>query len=493
MGLERSFLTSLSDGLDPDIQDNDPFINPDPVAWIEDHFIIPETKGIIPLEPYQKACLRQALSRNGSGLFNYSTIIWSDVKKSAKSTIAAAVALWMAFQVEWGQITLVANDLKQVDSRVGFYIRRAIELNPLLSDVCKVVRYQVTLPNRTIIESVPIDPSGEAGGNADMVVYSELWGAHQEAKKRMWAETTLPPAKFGRSFRWVETYAGYSGESLLLERLYQQGTKKEQGAYRLSTDGLPEGFPIFANDGVRMFCMWNDRGRMPWHTPEYYGQEEGVLIPNEFSRLHKNEWVSSVDVFVDPSWWLACQESEIRAGPENEPWIVAMDAGVSGDNFALIAVSRYPEDDTHTAVRYARKWEPPPGGKIDFQGTDEFPGPEMELRRLIEEKNIIEVAYDPYQLEDMAGRLRKEGLGWFKAFSQVKDRLIADSQLRQMIMERRIHHSGEHDLKEHIGNANAKIDPEERKIRIVKRSELLKVDLAVALSMANGECMRLNL
>jgi phage terminase large subunit-like protein len=255
---------------------------------------------------------------------------------------------------------------------------------------------------------------------------------------------------------------------------------------------LDEDFPVFANDQIRMFCLWNDRGRMPWHTPGYYGQEEGVLTPNEFSRLHKNEWVSSVDVFVEISWWNACQ-SEISLGPENEPWIVALDAGVSGDNFALVAVSRHSGNDTHSVVRYARKWAPPKGGKIDFQGTKEEPGPERELRRLIDEHNVIQIAYDPYQLEDMAGRLRKEGLGWFKAFSQAKDRLIADSQLRQMIMERRIHHSGEHDLKEHIGNANAKIDPEERKIRIVKRSELLKVDLAVALSMANGECMRLNL
>ena len=469
--------------------ENPLFINPDPVAWIEEHFHIPETRGIIPLEPYQKAMLRKALSRDENGLFNYSTIIWSDVKKSAKSTIAAAIALWMAFQVEWGQITLVANDLKQVDSRVGFYIRRAIELNPALADVCKIIRYQISLPNHTIIESVPIDPSGEAGGNADMVVFSELWGAHQEAKKRMWAEMTLPPAKFGKSFRWVETYAGYSGESLLLENLYQQGTKKDQGAYRLQVDGVDEDFPVFANDQIR---MWNDRGRMPWHTPEYYGQEEGVLIPNEFRRLHGNEWVSSVDVFVEKAWWNACQK-DIPPSQDNDPWIVALDAGVSGDNFAVVAVSRLPGEETHSAVRYAKRWLPPKGGKIDFQGTKEDPGPEMELRRLIEAHNVIQIAYDPYQLEDMAGRLRKEGLGWFKAFSQAKDRLIADSQLRLMIMECRVHHSGEHDLKEHVGNANAKIDPEERKIRIVKRSELLKVDLAVALSMANGECMRLNL
>ncbi len=30
-----------------------------------------------------------------------------------------------------------------------------------------------------------------AGGNADAVCFSELWGAHQEAQQRMWTEQTL--------------------------------------------------------------------------------------------------------------------------------------------------------------------------------------------------------------------------------------------------------------------------------------------------------------
>src|SRR5512139_248197 len=143
------------------------FIDSDPIAWIDKHFYIPETKGILPLEPYQREAFRRALKVGDDGLFRFSIVLWSDCKKSAKSTIAAAVALWRAFQVEWGQIVIVANDLKQADSRVGFYLRRAIELNPEMRALCKVVQYKVTLPNHTIIEAVPIDPTGEAGGNAD--------------------------------------------------------------------------------------------------------------------------------------------------------------------------------------------------------------------------------------------------------------------------------------------------------------------------------------
>lgn len=470
--------------LDKLIRPPNNLVDPDPIHWIESHFTIPETKAPLKLEPYQRRALTEATHLDQHGLFTNSIILWSDVKKSAKSTIAAAVALWRAFQVDWGQIVIVANDLKGADSRVGYYMRRAIELNPKFKGSCKLRNYSITLPNHTLIESVPIDPSGEAGGNADMVVFSELWGAHQEGARRMWSEMTLPPAKFGKSFRWVETYAGFSGESVLLEQLYQQGVKESE---RLDDD-----LEIYRNPTARMFCMWNTVGRMPWHTQEYYGQEQAVLLPGEFARLHRNQWATSQDNFIPIESWDACKVEPVQFD-KTWPTIIALDAAVSNDTFGIIAISRLPTDETHSVVRYSRRWLPPKGGKIDFQGTPEAPGPELELRRLLREYNIVEVAYDPMQLEDMAGRLKKEGLGWFRAFSQAGDRLIADSQLRQMILDRRIHHTGDPILREHMQNANAQIDPEARKIRIVKRSELLKIDLAVATSMANHETMRLNL
>jgi phage terminase large subunit-like protein len=62
-----------------------------------------------------------------------------------------------------------------------------------------------------------------------------------------------------------------------------------------------------------------------------------------------------------------------------------------------------------------------------------------------------------------------------------------------MIRERRYWHRGNPEMAEHIQNADAKIDPEDRKIRIVKRAERLNVDLAVCAAMGCRELMRLNL
>jgi phage terminase large subunit-like protein len=459
---------------------------PDPIEWITENVWVPETpdKRLI-LAPYQEAVLRKALTPLENGTWPYSIVVWSDLKKSIKSTIAAAVALYLAHHLEWGQIVIVANDLKQADSRVGYYVRRAIELNPALRDHCKVRNYLIKFPGHTTIESVPIDPTGEAGGNADLVIFSELWGAHEKAQQRMWTEMTLPPAKFGRSMRWIETYAGYSGESTQLESLFETGTKQGVLLEELSQAFHPP-LQVWENPTARMLLLWNQVPRLPWQTPEYYASEESVLHPNEFRRIHRNEWVSSLSAYIPMEWWDACRKPLPTWDPKKTPMILAADAAVSGDCFGLVGLSKYSEG---TYLRYTRKWTPPAGGKIDYTAEG---GPKGEILRLIREHNIVVIVYDPYQLHSLMMDIRKEAGVWVKEFPQGVDRLIADKSLYDHIQGKAVGHDGDPDMREHLQNANVKTEGD-NKMRIVKRSETTKVDLAVCLSMADYTATTLNL
>lgn len=470
-----------------------------PADWIQSNFWIPELRGPIQLTPYQYWGVNEALSKNEKGQFKYSIIVWSDIKKSAKSSIAAAIALYMSEQNDWSEGYVIANDLKQADSRVSFYMRRAIELNTKMRGRYRQKGYLITAPNRSRVEAIPIDPSGEAGSNADFIIFSELWGANEDAKQRMWSEMTLSPTKFGKSFRWIESYAGFTEESHLLYTLYETGVKNGTliAPDLLFQDNLVEGgspLKAYKNEEARMFCLWNDTPRCPWQTDEYYRSEASILTPKEFARMHRNQWVTSEETFVPIEWWYGCVRAEMPKPDKNTSMVVSMDAGIASDTFGLLMGWRHPEFENEIVVEHAIRWIPPKGGRLDFQGTDERPGPERVLRQWIEDYNVVEVTYDEHQLADMAMRLSREGLAWFKRFSQGNDRLVADSMLRDKIRDRRIWHKDQKDLTEHIYNANAKTDEkEDRKIRIVKRSENLKIDLAVCLSQATHEIMRLNL
>lgn len=463
----------------------------DMVGWSRAHFRIPREEQedmILKIAPYQEKALIHAFSRDAKGLFNYDIILWGDIKKSIKSCLAAAAVLWRAWHVDYGQFFIAANTREQADSRVFYYIRRAIELNPNLRSVCHVnaSTHTIDLPNHARIEAIAGNAAGEAGGNPTMVEVTEAWGATGKEAIRLWTETSLPPALFGRSQRWLDTYAGYEGESELLWQLYDTGVLQGE-----KFD--PEYDFFYRNAAARMFSIWNTRPRLPWQTPEFYAAQELILTPQEFRRVHLNEWSSGSEVFVPLEWIDACR-GDVPAYAK-EPCVASLDGALTDDSFAIVVMDKKGE---LTRTRYCRAWRPPVNGQIDFVGTPDDPGPELEIERLQKQYNIIEWCYDRTHIADMMARLnRRLGIHIYD-FSQGELRLVADKMLRDAIRDRLFVHSGEPDLVSHISNANAKVtqmadagskntSQVREVLRIIKRNQKLKIDACVAASMANYE------
>lgn len=452
---------------------------PDPIDWIENNFYLYDTAQLMSLYECQRQPLKLALSRDDNGHYRYNTIIWSWPKKSAKSSVIAAVADYIAEHKPNASVKLIANDLRQADSRVGYYLREAIIIGQRKGKRPNInitpSGYKVSYPNGAKVESVPIDPSGEAGGNDDMMVYSELWGWKSKAHQRMWAEMTISPNRFGDSQRWIDSYAGITGESPILEQLYETGVK--QGRQLDPAD--MGGAEVYVNDAAKMLAVWVTKPMFPWQTAEYYAQEHGLLTDSEFDRIHGNKWANSQEVFIPTQWWEACQQPIPDLGRRGV--VMGVDAASKDDCFAVVIVSKLSEDDV--AVRYCKVWYPPKGGVIDFEEV------EKEIERLYDVFSIFEVAYDPKDLPSTAQRLGKR-VKW-REFSQAGARLVADKRLYDMIRDRHVFHSGEPDLKQHIQNADRK--PEEDKLRIVKRHTSDKIDAVIAMSMAVDRIMHLNL
>lgn len=338
-------------------------------------------------------------------------------------------------------------------------------------------------------------------GRACLSGNSEMWGYRQRHQERLWTEMTIPPTRWGDALRLVESYAGYTGESQVLENLYYLGT--EDGIRHPAFQDIP----VYVNPTARMFCYWdqgNDARRMPWQTPEYYAEEATTLIPSEFRRIHGNFWVDPIQKAIPIEWWDRCQVDQVYENAkmpplsEHEPVVLAADAAVSKDCCALVGVTRNPFLDKNdpeyrkqVAVRLVRVWEPPPGGKIDLTDTLE-----NAIREACDRYNVIEVDYDKYQLEKMARDMRKEGVAKFYEFSQAGLRSVADQQLHTMVVHRRIIHDGDRVLRNHVNNASAKMTGE--KMRFVKPDTSTSlgrtkypIDALVATSMAGYRCLRL--
>jgi phage terminase large subunit-like protein len=436
----------------------------DIVAWAEQNFYIPEPARPIVLEPHQKALLRLVEARDPDGLHRYRTVVYSTPKKSGKTTIAALIA---RFRGETGgryqELYCVANDLEQAQGRVFQAARASIELSPGWRRHWKTGERELHhLPSASVIKAIANDYKGEAGANPSLTVWTELWGYESERSRRLWEELTPVPTR--DSTRLIETYAGFDGESDLLWELYERGVLKGRqlnawDLHELADVGLmvfeeapnPDSLvPIWVDEGASLLVYWDSdiwARRMAWQLGEegraYYQEQQGTLRPAAFRRLHLNQWVAAESSFVPMEWWDACLDPHPLAPGDNTRLVVAIDAAVTGDSFGLVAVSRHPDRHDDVAVRIVRKWDPPPGGTIDYSG------PEAAIRELRSRHNILQISYDPYQLHDFATRLGREGLAWFNEFPQGAERLTADKTLYDLIRDRRISHDGNSALREH--------------------------------------------
>lgn len=470
-----------------------------PSIWFENFFTIEDRKhpltaedmgrGLILLGDHQKRIIDAALERK-DGRFRWATIIYSCPKKSGKTRVAAGAASWLAWDSgEYSEVYCLANDGKQSADRVLGAIKKATELDKGgIMRRWNQTRTSVVLPNGAFIEAIPVDPTGEAGCQPTGSFWSELWGFRLNAKERLWTELTIPPTRFGHAIRWVESYAGYVGESPVLEQLYLQGVGKEEhpDGEGVRHPDFPD-LPVYVNERAGIFCYWDHEPRMPWQTPEYYEMEAAVLHPDEFARIHRNEWIASVDNAIPIEQWDHCRAKLPPLGPSAQV-VLGLDAAVSGDCTALVAVTKHPHRKDAVALRGVEVWAPPQGGKIDYSETIE-----PAVRRWCERYNVVCIVYDPYQLHKMATDLRKEGLAWFEEFSQGAKRGVADKQFYDLVMARKVAHDGNDTMRNHVQNAAAKKTSDTRSLRFVKKADKLPIDALVSASMACYQALYLNL
>src|SRR5574341_868999 len=136
------------------------------VLFCEEQYPIATSGDLVVFQPHQKEFARLALTRDENGKFPYTTILYSDLKKSGKSAIGAMIPLWLAL-TEPGlpEIYILANDLEQSVGRSFTAIRQVIELHPILSRECKILRSKIVFPDGSIIEALPCDYAGGAGAN----------------------------------------------------------------------------------------------------------------------------------------------------------------------------------------------------------------------------------------------------------------------------------------------------------------------------------------
>lgn len=500
--------------------------NPSLSEWAASNFYITASPPKpISLEPWQSLLFDWPLVPSN----NINTILISAPKKSGKTAIASCIGRYKAETCgPLGSIYAIANDLRQAKSRLYTGVTDSIELDPQYDRSQKgipgkwhILNTEATfLPTNSTITAIPLDYKGEAGANQDCSLWTEFWGFMGELAKRMWVEFTPPPTKFSQ--RIVEGYAGYRGESVIWQELWDIA----RDGHQLTIDDVPEWATYFPEEELLPVWVNKDAGfygyldqgpqarRMPWQTTSYYREQAIALDPPDFDRFHNNYWIDPISDFLPEAWVRSCidrdlptplapyvdmgiplSQSEVMALQRppstkvDRSIVLGVDASVTGDATAVVGVSRHPTFHDHITVEFVNMWKPEKGKPLDYTSTVE-----SAIRFYSKYYNVVCASYDPYQLHYLMTTLTNEFVVWCDPFPQMNKRLEADKQLFDLFKDRRIHFRGEQALIESIGMCGARKQPNNNsKLRIVKKTNESVIDPVVALSMAAYQCLFLNL
>lgn len=461
--------------------------------WCEDY-----TGKVAPVKliPHQKRILTDITTKDENGKLPYTTIVYSAPKKSGKTAFAGLFTFWFGYnETPFNEIYVLANDKEQAQGRIFLSVWKSLYANPMTRHLVdgplpKRGTDTIILPNGTLVKALPNDYGSAAGSNHGLTVWSELWAYTSENSRRLWDELTPVPTRWN-SVRLVETYAGFTGESEILEELYRKFVRTEKDEEREEFRLYDEGFeyegeyydwslPVYADPESRTYVYWDEFPRMPWQTEEYYASERKQLRRSAFERLHGNKWQKSASAFISEEDWEKC----VR--PMTDPiWEKAFaleevggaDASTKKDKTGLVAASYDPESRLFF-VRWHDIWESEYIDEIEAEAVDL----EKLEERIIDSK-LTHLYYDPFQLHLLALRVARQSKIEVHEFTQNAMRIKSDALLYTAIVQGRLVVYPSDDLKKHVVKAAAK-ELDEGRMRITKGKNKSKIDLAVCLSMA---------
>jgi hypothetical protein len=203
-----------------------------PIEFIETALFDPETHAPFELLPAERAFLERAFELSPGGKLLYREWLYSCPRKSGKTTFEAIVTLAMTllYGGAFPESYLLANSLEQGKGRCFEICCRIIGASPLLKGEAVLLADRITFPAfSAVIHVIAADAGSAAGTNSVCSGFDELWAYTSEAARRLWDEMTPPPTR-KIACRLTVTYAGYEGESVLLEELYRRGCSSRRSA-----------------------------------------------------------------------------------------------------------------------------------------------------------------------------------------------------------------------------------------------------------------------
>jgi phage terminase large subunit-like protein len=476
--------------------------------------------GTFKLREWQRRFIRDVYEpHNEHGRRQVRRAVLSIARKNGKTALIAALVLAHLVgpeAIQNGEIYSAANDREQA-AQVFKVAAQIVRADPELDAILKVVDSTKTIAcygNGSVYRAISAEAGTKHGLNPSLVIYDEL----AQAKNRDLFDV-LDTAMGARAEPLFVTISTQSNDpEHILSQLIDDGQRAEDPTtvthlYAVddeTEDIFDEAVWYDANPALGDFRSMEDLRTMADRARRMPSFEAS------FRNLYLNQRVDAQSPLIPRPEWKACQVDRVDFEP-GEPVYLGLDLSGKRDLTALVMVSAERNDDRVRAWFWKPKetleeseraagapyrlWADQ--GWIDAVSnrTIDYALVAQTLGELAATYDVQGVAFDRWRIDDLLKELEAEGVpsvretkaekatgedlrlvDWGQGY---RDMAPAVDALEASILERRFQHDGNPVLTMCFANATTQMDPTGSR-KLVKTSERLRIDGAVAAAMAIG-------
>lgn len=443
----------------------------------------------VEFEPWQREFLDEALRLDDTGRRVYRNVLLGLPRKNGKSTLAAAIALYMAgADGEAGAEVIIAAGSRDQAGIVFDQARAFVDSSADLAHHFDAQRFVIYGPNGSTIKRVAADGRMQHGTSPSAVILDELHALETPRQEELYAALNTASGAREQPLNLAITTAGYNRHTIL-GRLYAEAMRMPDVDRR--------GMLTVARDPAAGFLMWwyglaDDDDPTPenvlsanpasWITAEVLEAQRTSPTVDEyaFRRLHANQWTSTRNAWLPPGAWES-QGVEGYRIPDGSEVVVAVDVGLVHDSTAVAIASRLP--DGRVALD-GRVWAARddavahvilPGGRVDLAVVEDY------IASLAERYTVRELVYDPRFFERSAATLSDAGFITAPVDQSSRRMMEAYAAFYTAVQDERVTHPNDAVLAAHVEATQATMT--ERGWRI-GRQRLQRIDACVAMAMA---------
>jgi phage terminase large subunit-like protein len=433
---------------------------------------------------WQKDQFGKVFARREDGKYRHREALLGRPRKNAKSADGSSLALYgLLFSGQGAEVYSCAADKDQ--ARIVFGVaKRMVELDEQLSEMIVPYKDALEVPaTGSIYKVLSSEAFTKEGLNPSVVVYDEL---HAAPNDELYSVMSLGSGTRKDPLMIVITTAGVmydiTGQESICYRRYKHGKAVAEGK-------VEDPFFYFCWYGASEKQVKGSRWKDPrvWEAanpgyndfldPDDFQSALTKVTEHDFKTKRLNMFVASEQAWLPDGAWAACR----YAGSFTQPGkgvVLGFDGSKNGDSTALVAVTVEPDPQ----LMVIGLWEKPDNAPPDWR----VPRAEVKdaIRQAAREYRVREIAWDEFLWLDAAEELVDEGIE-VVAFPQTLTRMgPATQRFYELVMTRKIRHSGDPRLARHLDNAQIKTDSRGSRLQKDARNSPRKIDLAVAAVMA---------